>query len=198
MSAKDKQSWTELREAEDVRQLRAFPAFDKFSDDDLHRLVQASHHDSTSAPWPLIHERTPSDACYILLSGEFKVYVGQNNIATLGPGEVIGESALRRGSLRSATVTSTGPSEVLRIEADDLTGLLDGIPALRDIIDATVARHAPVAAEPAADAEPKRAKVNTSVSAELLSRFESAAGAAGVTVSDALEDALGQWIERNG
>lgn len=193
-----KESWTELREAEDVRRLREFPSFDKFSDDELHRLVQASHHDSTSAPWPLIHEQTPSDACYILLSGEVKVYVGKNNIATLGPGEVIGESALRRGSLRSATVTSTGPSEVLRIEADDLAGLLDRIPALREIIDTTVARHAPVAAEPAADSEPTRARVNTSVPVELLNRFEKAASASGVTVAAALEDALGQWIERHG
>ena len=61
-----------------------------------------------SLPWPLIREQTPSDACYILLSGEVGVYVGQDRIAVLGPGEVIGESALRRGKLRSATVTTIG------------------------------------------------------------------------------------------
>ena len=35
---------------------------------------------------------------------------------------VIGESALLRGQLRSATVTTTGPAEVLRIEQDDPPG----------------------------------------------------------------------------
>jgi CRP-like cAMP-binding protein len=105
--------------------------------------VQAAHHTSTSAPWPLIHEQTPSDACFIILSGEAGVYVGKERIAVVGPGEVIGESALRRGHLRNATVTTTGPAEVLRIEKEDFEPLLDEIPALRAIIDDTVARHVP-------------------------------------------------------
>src|SRR6516165_7710802 len=130
--------------AEDARRLREFVAFDKFSDDELERLVRAAHHTSTSVPWPLIHEQTPSDSCYILLSGEVGVYVGQDRIALLGPGEVIGESVLRRGKLRSATVTTTGPAEVLLIERDDLARLLDEVPALREIMDSTAAQHAAV------------------------------------------------------
>ena len=128
-----------------TRRLREFAAFDKFSDDDLDRLVRVAHHSSTSKPWPLIHEQTPSDACYILLSGEAGVYVGRDRIAVVGPGEVIGESVLRRGKLRNATVTTTGPAEVLRIKRDDLARLLDEIPALRQTMDATVARHVPEA-----------------------------------------------------
>ncbi len=129
---------------EDARRLREFIAFDKFSDYELERLVRATHHTSTSVPWPLIHEQTPSDACYILLSGEVGVYVGQDRIAVLGPGEVIGESVLRPGKLRSATVTTTGVAEVLRIERDDLASLLDEIPALRETMDVTAARHTPI------------------------------------------------------
>lgn len=134
---------------EDVSRLREFPAFEKFSDDDLTRLVRASHRTSTSAPWPLIHEQTPSDACFILLSGEAAVYLGRDRVAVLTPGEVIGESALRRGKLRSATVTTTGPAEVLRIERDDFARLLAEIPALQGTVDDTVARH--TAGAPAAD-----------------------------------------------
>lgn len=119
---------TEQHQREDAARLRAFAAFDNFSDRELLRLAQASHHHSTSTAWPLIHEHTPSDACYILLSGEVGVYVGHDRIATLGPGEVIGESALRTGRLRSATVTTTGAAEVLRIGRDDLARLLDEIP----------------------------------------------------------------------
>jgi CRP-like cAMP-binding protein len=131
---------------EDARRLREFTAFDSFSDDELERLVRAADHTSTSAPWPLIHEQTPSDACYILLSGEAGVYVGRDRVAVVGPGEVIGESVLRRGKLRNATVTTTGPSEVLRITRDNLARLLDEMPALRETMDATVARHMPGAA----------------------------------------------------
>ena len=131
---------------EDARRLKEFPAFAKFSDDDLMRIASASHRTSTSGPWPIIQEQTPSDSCYILLSGEAVVYVGQDRVAVVGPGEVIGESALRIGKLRNATVTTTGRAEVLHIARGDLDRLLHEIPALRETMDATVARHVPGAA----------------------------------------------------
>ena len=177
-----------------ARRLREYTAFDKISDDDLERLALAAHHISTSVPLPLIHEQTPPDACYILLSGEVGVYVGQDRIAVVGPGEVIGESVLRRGQLRSATVTTTGKAEVLRIERDDLASLVEEIPALREMMDATVARHVV-----AAPAKPKvqRSKVKASIPSDLVERFEQAADSAGIGVEAALETALTQWIERN-
>lgn len=111
MKGRDKQ------DEEDVRRLREFAAFADFSDDDLRRLVRAAHRTSTSAPWPLIHEQTPSDACFILLSGEASVYLGRERVADLAP------------------------AEVLRIGRDDFARLLDEIPALRGTVDDTVARH---------------------------------------------------------
>jgi CRP/FNR family cyclic AMP-dependent transcriptional regulator len=135
----------EKENVEDARRLREFAAFAKFSEDDLRRVARATHRTSTSGPWPLIREQTPSDACYILLSGEAGVYVGGDRIAVVGPGEVIGESALRRGKLRNATVTTTGKAEVLHIARNDLDRLLNDVPALREMMDATVARHVPKA-----------------------------------------------------
>lgn len=123
------------------------------------------------------------------------MYVGADRVAVVGPGEVIGESALRRGQLRSATVTTIGASEVLRIDRDDLARLLKELPALRETMDATAARH--VAEAPPAKPKPSHSKLNVTVSAELLDRFEEAAKAAGVEVPAATEDALSQWIERN-
>jgi CRP-like cAMP-binding protein len=131
---------------EDARRLKEFEAFSKFSDDDLGKLVRAAHRTSTSGPWPLIREQTTSDACYILLSGEAGVYVGNDRVAVVGPGEVIGESALQRGKLRNATVTTTGRAEVLHIARDDLDRLINELPALREMMNATVARHVPEAA----------------------------------------------------
>jgi CRP/FNR family transcriptional regulator, cyclic AMP receptor protein len=136
----------EAQHEEDGRRLGEFPAFANFSGADLRRIAQAAHRTSTSGPWPLIREQTPSDACYILLSGEAGVYVGSDRIAVVGPGEVIGESVLRRGKLRNATVTTTGKAEVLHIARDDLDRLLNEVPALRETMDATVARHVPKAA----------------------------------------------------
>ncbi|BBX04677.1 cyclic nucleotide-binding protein [Mycolicibacterium moriokaense] len=131
---------------ESVRRLREFPTFAKFSDSDLKKLVEAAHRTSTSGPWPLIREQTPSDACYILLSGEAGVYVGNERIAVVGAGEIIGENALRRGKLRNATVTTTGRAEVLHIEREDLERLIAEIRALRETLDETVSRHVPASA----------------------------------------------------
>ena len=145
--AREKAAAVTQQEAEDIRQLKEFDDFAKFSDDDLKRIVKASHRTSTSGPWPLIREQTVSDACYILLSGEAGVFVGSDKIATVKAGEVIGESALKRGKLRGATVTTTGRAEVLHIDRDDLDRLLDDVPALRGVIDATIARRVPGGAE---------------------------------------------------
>ncbi len=143
--ARDKAVAISKEQEEDVGRLRDFEAFSKFSDNDLKRLVKAAHRTSTSGPWPLIREQTVSDTCYILLSGEAAVYSGQERIAVVGPGEVIGESALKRGKLRGATVTTTGTAEVLHIDRDDLHRLLEEVPALQALIDETVARRAPQA-----------------------------------------------------
>jgi CRP-like cAMP-binding protein len=178
-----------------VGRLREFSAFEKFSDADLERLVRSAHHTSQSVPWPLIREQTPSDSCFILLSGEAGVYIGQDRVAVVGPGEVIGESALRRGQLRSATVTTIGAAEVLRIERDDLARLLKEMPVLQEMMDATAARH--VATAPPPKPKPAHARLNVPLPAGLLERFEQAAEAAGVGVPAATEDALSQWLERN-
>lgn len=181
---------------EDARRLRGYATFAHFSDAQLQRLARVAHRAATTAALPLIHEQTPSDSCYILLSGEVGVYIGRDRVAALGPGEVIGESALHRGRLRSATVTTMGPAELLRIERDDLAALLDEIPALRDIIDASVARHVPVDLPP--KPKPPFSRLGAAVRTDLIERFEQAAERAGVDVATALEDALTRWIERDG
>lgn len=143
--AREAEQARETEIAEDARRLKDFPTFAEFTTQEVERVVRAAHRTSTSGPWPLIQEQTPSDSCYILLSGEVGVYVGHDRVAVVGPGEVIGESALRRGKLRNATVTTTGRAEVLHISRNDLDRLLNEIPAFRAAMDATVARHAPEA-----------------------------------------------------
>ena len=143
MSERQKAAAVTQQEQDDVHQLQEFEGFKNFSDEDLKRIVKASHRTSTSGPWPLIREQTVSDACYILLSGEAGVFVGQDKIATVKSGEVIGESALKKGKLRGATVTTTGRAEVLHIDRDDLHRLLEDVPAMRQLIDDTVARRTP-------------------------------------------------------
>lgn len=125
----------------EARKLREFPAFSSFKDADLEKIVKGSGHATLPARWAMIHERTPGDACYILLAGRVAVYVGEEKVAEFGPGEVIGEVALREKKLRSATVSTLEPVELLRIDRENLDRLLREVPALGPAIDAIVSRH---------------------------------------------------------
>lgn len=49
--------------------------------------------------------------------------------------------SIRQGRLRSATVSSIEPSEMLRIGGEDLFRLLGELPALREVIDVAVSAH---------------------------------------------------------
>jgi CRP/FNR family cyclic AMP-dependent transcriptional regulator len=125
----------------DARKLREFPAFSRFTDSELEKIVKLSGHATLPARWAMIHERTPGDMCYILLAGRVAVFVGGEKVAELGPGEVIGEVALREKKLRSATVSTLEPVELLRIESENLDRLMREIPSLGPAMDATVERH---------------------------------------------------------
>ena len=113
--------------------LQAQPAFKDCSTADLTDLASHAAHTSVPANWPLIHEETPSDACYVILSGEADVFVKGQHVNTVSSGAVVGEVGLADRKLRSATVTSTTPLDLLRIDAAEFAPILARRPALEAI-----------------------------------------------------------------
>lgn len=111
--------------------------FDGFSQGELRRIVRAGKRVSLPENWPLIHERTPGDACYILLAGTVAIFSGREPVAELGPGELVGELAPATGRLRNATVSTLESAELLRIEGDALEDLLRELPMLRQAMHDT-------------------------------------------------------------
>lgn len=126
-----------------AQRLATLPVFGNCKTRDLADLARSARHSSVPANWPLIHEETPADACYVILDGQADVIVASSTVATLGAGAVVGEMALATGRLRNATVTSTTPLELLHIDAAEFNALLDRRPALRE---ALLARMKAVAA----------------------------------------------------
>ena len=83
----------------------------------------------------------------VLVDGKVTVSVhspaGEKTIATLTPGEVVGEMSLFTGERRSATVTAAGRVAAIEITKDALKPILAGAPALVDRFAALVEqRHA--------------------------------------------------------
>ena len=126
-----------------ARRLATVPAFSNCSTRDLADIARHSAHTTVPANWPLIHQDTPADACYVILDGRAQVAIAGEAVATLDAGSVVGEMALATGRLRNATVTSTTPLELLHIDAAEFTKLLERRPALRE---ALLARMKAVAA----------------------------------------------------
>jgi CRP-like cAMP-binding protein len=75
----------------------------------------------------LFHEGDPGDALYVIVEGEVAVQAEGPplvEMARMGPGAFIGEVALMTDQPRSATVTATQTSELLRIDRQTLSRVL--------------------------------------------------------------------------
>ncbi len=85
------------------------PMFDDLTDAELQKIVRSGTEVTVPEHWSLIWEKTPGDKAYIVLDGEVVVRKGRTEIARLGPGDVVGESAIVNHKLRNASVVSTTP-----------------------------------------------------------------------------------------
>jgi CRP/FNR family transcriptional regulator, cyclic AMP receptor protein len=130
-----------------VAALRAQRAFADCSRQDLQDLAEHAQRSSVPAQWPFIHQQTPADACYVILDGEASVTVGGAEVATIGPGAVVGETGIAGHRLRNASVTSTTPLDLLHIDAGEFTELVERRPALRAVLLARTQHAAEAAAQ---------------------------------------------------
>ena len=107
--------------------LRGVPIFAELEPDDLLDLAELGREEELAAGQALCEQDRPdSGDLFVVLSGRAAVFVRsgaageahESEVASLGPGEVVGELALLDGSPRSATVRSqSDPLRVLRIPA---------------------------------------------------------------------------------
>lgn len=110
-------------------QLGRLNRLESLSDKDLKRVIAQGRHVRLPADWSLIWEKTPADKAYLIVKGEVSVRKGKQEVARLGPGDVIGEMAIVGHKLRSASVVSLTPVEVIHFTKESLTDLLDAVPA---------------------------------------------------------------------
>jgi CRP-like cAMP-binding protein len=119
-----------------AEELGRLPSLASASPEDLDALAEAGDVVTLPDQWAFVHEGTPADAAYILLSGEANVLMGRNIVASLAAGAIIGEMAYLDGGQRHATVSTHGRVRAMRINYEKLTPLLEKRPALRDMLRA--------------------------------------------------------------
>jgi CRP-like cAMP-binding protein len=124
-----------------AKTLSHYATFAQCSEDDLIALARAGGRFSVPAGWSFVQEGIPSDACYVIMEGNAKVYHERAVIAELGPGDVVGEMTLLAGGQRRATVSSVTPVRGLRVENEALRKLLTERPHLSEALQAVYRSH---------------------------------------------------------
>ena len=126
---------------ESVELLGSLGTFPDATDEQLRELVEAGYVVSVPQGWSLIWDRTPADKAYVVLRGEVEVRRDGEVIARLGTGDVIGELAILRRRLRSATVVAATPLTVLHFGREAVERLYADVPVFRDALDRAAGEH---------------------------------------------------------
>lgn len=85
--------------------------------------------------WSFISASTPADNAYVILDGEVTVKSASGEeLASVGPGEFVGEGAIVNRAYRSAQVITKSPLTALAITAEEGRRLAADIPALGALI----------------------------------------------------------------
>lgn len=93
--------------------LRGVPALAGQADKDLEQLASLVDEVEFGAGRVLMREGRAGGEAFLIVEGRAEVAIGGRTVATVGPGELVGEMALLDHSPRSATVTAMTPMRLL-------------------------------------------------------------------------------------
>jgi CRP/FNR family transcriptional regulator, cyclic AMP receptor protein len=110
--------------------LKDVPLFEGCSRQELETIARLADEIELPAGRALTREGASGREFVVLVSGSATVERGGETIATLGPGDFLGEIALLTRSKRTATVTTTEPTRVLVLTDRAFRDLNDRIPAM--------------------------------------------------------------------
>jgi CRP/FNR family transcriptional regulator, cyclic AMP receptor protein len=93
--------------------------------------------------WAPISESTGADKAYVILDGKVSVRAHGDEVAQLGPGDIVGEQAILNHSLRTATIVALTPLELIHFTKDHLDRLNVEMPAFHEALEKTAAERLP-------------------------------------------------------
>lgn len=109
--------------------------FETFTPPEVARISAAGRHVKLPEGWSPIWEKTPADKAYILVKGQVSVRKNGQEIAQIGPGEIMGEAAIVNHSLRTASLVALTPLELIHFTDDTVRELCDEMPKFRRALD---------------------------------------------------------------
>jgi CRP/FNR family transcriptional regulator, cyclic AMP receptor protein len=109
--------------------------FDAFTPQEVARISASGTHLTLPEGWSPIWENTPADKAYIVLDGQVSVRRGGEEVAQLGPGDIVGEAAIVNRRLRNASIVALTPLELIHLTAESVRALCDEMPSFRSTLD---------------------------------------------------------------
>jgi CRP/FNR family transcriptional regulator, cyclic AMP receptor protein len=110
--------------------VRGVPIFQELRDDFLVRLASVMEELSFPAKHSIFTQGQEGRSLYIVVSGQVRVHIGNQELAQLGPGTCFGEMSLFDAEPRSASVTSLAPSECLVLTQQQLYEAIEETPGI--------------------------------------------------------------------
>ena len=121
----------------DVGRLRNIPVFADMSDADLKRIATFATEDSAPEGAVLVREGDYSTELIAIEEGTAEVRHGDQHVATLGPGDVFGETGVLDKGLRNASVVATSPLRVVKLTSWEIKRLTpETVQRLRELVAA--------------------------------------------------------------
>ena len=121
------------------RPLPASPLFEVLTAEERAALVKEMDLEQHREGDIIITEGEPGSSMYVISSGEVKVYTrgqkGSVYLAKLGEGDFFGEVSVLTGKPRTATITASQPTELLRLDKEKLDNALGKYPGIRKVLD---------------------------------------------------------------
>ena len=125
----------------DVERLRRLPLFEELDHHDLSQLLRWVREVEVADGTLLFEQGSMPHDLFVIEEGAVQVVHDGEAIATLGPGDVVGEMALLKLERRWASVVATGPVRVVALDADDLAAMTEQMPELADRLRETMSRR---------------------------------------------------------
>jgi CRP/FNR family transcriptional regulator, cyclic AMP receptor protein len=124
------------------KRLADLPLFEGLDDDALRTVSKVAQEVSVSEGAVLVREGDYSYELTIIDEGQAEVVHDGQVVATLGPGDVFGESGVLSKGMRNADVRATTPMRLITLTGWDLRRLRTRIPLLEERISALAAERA--------------------------------------------------------
>jgi CRP-like cAMP-binding protein len=122
-------------------QLAELPMFSACSRRELEAIARLVDETVVPKGTVLTRQDAAGHECFVFVDGRAVVHVGDNEVARLGPGDIVGEMALLESEPRTATVVTTTRTRLLVMTRPTFTAVLDRSPHVARRVMRTLARR---------------------------------------------------------